>query len=452
MAHQTSNPASPSSSDRIENAVKISKPEATTLKVTAIPSPRPLKAESTASRIDSDSEQGSYGWGDRSPLQKGNNISLLDSKRRSESTTSPGPEFSDHLQSDLDPDEYDSSTSDSEDDDDILRHLKKSNSSHLRKFGDCIINPNDIHVTFDDVHITPDAIEALDPLLLQIQFPEQFRTGILARNTCTGLLLYGPPGTGKTLFVKALAKMANATMISLTGADFQDCRVGESQKKVQELFACARAHDGPVVIFIDEADGPFRSRAMENTTHSHASEIGQFLVEMDGIKSHGNLNIMIVAAANRPFDMDEGILRRFSRRILVDTPTPSGREAILRIHLRDEQVSDDVDLGDLARRTADFTGSDLKNLVFEATLATLRDIYVLTRDGDYAGDMYSRMICHRHFSYALEKIQPSPKSEIVEKIHQFHSKFGSRSQRRPNEAPEKYQLPLKKRKLDVRNK
>ncbi|KAK6507851.1 hypothetical protein TWF481_006273 [Arthrobotrys musiformis] len=401
----------------------------------------------------SESEQISCDGGDQSPSSTENmdgKLQLYDNVKLHHGT---GQAYNRNDASDFDINADDSSGSDSEDDDDILHHLKKSNSKHLRTFREYIIDPNDIQVTFDDIYITSEAIEALDPLLLQLVFPEQFKTGILAQNTGMGLLLYGPPGTGKTLFAKALAKMANATMISLSGADLQDCRVGEGEKKIQALFACARIHDGPVVIFIDEADGPFRSRDKENTTQSHTSEIGQFLVEMDGINSKGNLNIMVVAAANRPFDIDEGILRRFNRRILVDTPTPAGREAILKILLKNEEVSDDVDIKKLSLQTADFTGSDLKNLVVEATLAALREIYVITRNNNNTAEngMYPRTICDKHFRRALETIQPSPKSEISEKIHQFHSKFGSKSRRRPNEDPGKYQVPLKKHKRDLQN-
>ncbi|KAK6529964.1 hypothetical protein TWF281_009114 [Arthrobotrys megalospora] len=361
-------------------------------------------------------------------------------------TSSAVPE--DSTQSHSDPNSESSCDSDDEDED-ILHHLKTLNSNHLTQFGDSIVRPNNINVTFNDIYITPDAIQALDPLVLQIHFPEQFRTGVLAQNACTGLLLYGPPGTGKTLFVKALAKMANATILSLTGADLQDCRVGESEKKIQRIFSSARAHDGPVVIFIDEADGPFRSRSKDNNTQSHTTNVGQFLIEMDGVNSNGLLNIMIIAAANRPFDMDEGILRRFGRRILVDTPTRQGRECILKIHLRDEMLSEDVDLKDLSRRTADFTGSDLKNLVYEATLAAVRDICRVPRNEEDA--VFTRVICHRHFLHALELVHPSPKSDTVDKIHQFHSKFGNKSQRRPHEESEKYQMPLKKRRLDTQN-
>ncbi|KAF3938748.1 Spastin [Dactylella cylindrospora] len=317
---------------------------------------------------------------------------------------------------------------DSETEEEILYHLKKVNANPITELRDCILNPVDINVTFSDVHITPDARDALDPLFFQLYFPDQFRTGVLAQNPSTGLLLYGPPGTGKTQFVKAFAQRANATVLSVTGADFQSHHVGESEKKIQKIFACARAHEGPFVIFIDEADSVFRTRGKENSSQHHTNDVNQFLLEMDGVRSSGLLHVMVIAASNRPFDIDEGILRRLGRRILVDVPTKRDREMILEIHLRGEDVAEDVDICELARRTSDYTGADLKNLVYEAALAAVRDIALQARrTRDYGTQ--TRVICKKHFIHALSQIQPAPKTETVEKIRKFHNRFGNTSQR-----------------------
>jgi SpoVK/Ycf46/Vps4 family AAA+-type ATPase len=281
--------------------------------------------------------------------------------------------------------------------------------------------------------------------------------GVLAQNPSTGLLLYGPPGTGKTQFVKAFAKMANATILSVTGADFRNCKVGESEKKIQQIFACARAHSGPFVIFIDEADSIFRSRAKEHGSQPHTDDINQFLVEMDGVKSSRLLRVMVIAASNRPFDIDEGILRRLGRRILVDVPTMDDREAILRIHLKNERIANDVNISELARRTADYTGSDLKNLVYEAALTAVREI-ALHRGtlqppdptGHSAHDQ-TRVLHWKHFLHAEKQIQASPKSETVEKIRQFHYRYGNTSQRRPEKAVGKHQLTHKRKRHEYQN-
>lgn len=300
--------------------------------------------------------------------------------------------------------------------------------------------PDDIHVTFDDVHITPDAIEALDPVLLQLEMPDQFGFGILAQHPSTGILLYGPPGTGKTQFVRAFAKKANATILSLTGADFRHSHVGESEKRIQQIFAYARDHKGSFVIFIDEADSIFRSRSLDSTSNSHVADLNQFLAEMDGVKSSGLRNVMVIAASNRPFDIDEGILRRLSRRILVDMPTREDREVILKIHLRNERVANDVNLSELARVTGDYTGSDLRDVVHEAALFSLRErrfgamnaMQAMDSNPELSEPMnvggQRRLLQWKHFQAARKRIRPAPKSETAEKVREFHHKFGNSSQ------------------------
>jgi SpoVK/Ycf46/Vps4 family AAA+-type ATPase len=269
--------------------------------------------------------------------------------------------------------------------------------------------------------------------------PEQFKTGILAKQPTTGILLYGLPGTGKTQFVRAFASLANATMLSLTAADFRHSHVGESEKRIQQIFGYARDHQGSFVIFIDEADSIFRSRSLEGNSTSHVSDLNQFLAEMDGIKSSSLRNVMVIAASNRPFDIDEGILRRLSRRILVDLPNKEGREAILKIHLKNETVANDVNLGELARITGDYTGSDLKDLVHEAALICLRQMRLGAMQGMYpvsggpnslGVNQQARALRWEHLRAAKKNTRPAPKSDIVEKIRDFHDKFGNTSQKR----------------------
>ncbi|EWC44546.1 hypothetical protein DRE_06718 [Drechslerella stenobrocha 248] len=342
------------------------------------------------------------------------------------------------------------SMSESESEQTILDHLRRFHSSHLGKFRECIVNPADLDVTFADVHITKDAVQALDSFFLRLRLPEQFQTGIFAQGPSTGILLYGPPGTGKTQFVKAFAKAASATILTVTGAHFQDHRVGESEKNIHKIFACARAHRGPFVIFIDEADGVFRSRGNEHSTQHHTNDVNQFLTEMDGINSSQLSHVMVIAASNRPFDIDEGVLRRLGRRILVDVPTPYDRQRILEILLKNEVIAEDVEISELARRTPDYTGSDLKNLVCEAALAALRDM-VGRKGNSQIGHLgaQTRVLRWRNFMSARERILASPKAEIAEKIRKFHSTFGNLSQ----QAAEAAKVPKgsHKRKWDEQN-
>ena len=190
--------------------------------------------------------------------------------------------------------------------------------------------------------------DALDTLTLSLHDPEAFTYGILARSSPQGVLLYGPPGTGKTLLARALAKQANSTILSLSGADIRSRFVGEGEKKIQRIFAYARKIH-PCIIFIDEADALFRSRSSEGNCRGHLEDITQFLQEMDGVRPNDKKSPMVIAATNRPYDIDEGVLRRLGKRILVDVPNAAARHHILNIHLRDEIVAEDADILELAQ-------------------------------------------------------------------------------------------------------
>lgn len=306
-----------------------------------------------------------------------------------------------------------------------------ASAGNVEHCGSHDIFPADVTETFDDVHVSPDIKEALEELSLPILEPNEFNFGILSKSPCSGTLLYGPPGTGKTLLVRALAKQAQATMLALSGADIRSMYVGEGEKKIKRIFAFARRNH-PCVIFIDEADSLFRSRSATDNCRSHLSDINQFLAEMDGINSQDVKKPMVIAATNRPFDIDEGILRRLGRRILVGMPDAADREKILEIHLKGETLESDVDLKELARATPEYTGSDLKNLVYEAAIAAIRERRLVMSKGkapENSGSVQApRTLRRAHFLWAKHMVPASPKSESVAKIREFHNKFGSTAQ------------------------
>ncbi|RSL40447.1 hypothetical protein CEP53_013359 [Fusarium sp. AF-6] len=310
---------------------------------------------------------------------------------------------------------------------------------------DCIVSPDEITATFDDVHVNQSTVEALDFLAMSFLNPHAFTFGVLLRARAPGVLLYGPPGTGKSLLIKALAKQTHATMITLTDADVRSRYVGVSEQKIKRIFANAR-RNYPCIIFIDEADSIFGSRiADQMPTSGHICGVNQFLVEMDGIKSDRSRSPMIVAATNRPFAMDGGILRRLGMRIMVDLPTVEARERILSIHLRGEPISDDVNLTELARATPDYTGSDLNDLVTAAARYAERDnmgrmgirtsFWETTPTSTASStpttpplpsDSISRRLTSRkHFLRAKDEIRPAPITETVAKIRDFHNVHGS---------------------------
>jgi SpoVK/Ycf46/Vps4 family AAA+-type ATPase len=148
-----------------------------------------------------------------------------------------------------------------------------------------------------------------------------------------------------------------------------DKYVGEGEKNVAAIFSLARKLS-PCIVFLDEADAVFASRDAMRERTSHRDILNQFLKEWDGLN---DLSVFVMVATNRPFDLDDAVIRRLPRRLLVDLPTQADRKEILRIHLRGEQLDASVDLEDLAKRTPFYSGSDLKNIAVSAALACVKE-------------------------------------------------------------------------------
>ncbi|KAF9201309.1 hypothetical protein BGZ49_008444 [Haplosporangium sp. Z 27] len=249
-----------------------------------------------------------------------------------------------------------------------------------RKLLGSIVDPNKIKTTFKNTVIPPETIHTLQTMItLPLVRPQLFSHGLLQNEFLSGLLLFGPPGTGKTLLAKAVAKESGARMLEVKASDIFDMYVGEGEKNVSAVFSLARKLS-PCVIFLDEVDSIFRARGSGSGgsgggggNSSQREILNQFMVEWDGLRSSGNnQGIVVMASTNRPFELDDAVLRRLPRRILVDLPSEQAREQILSIYLGKEQL-DDVDIKELAKKTALFSGSDLKNLCVSAALASVRE-------------------------------------------------------------------------------
>lgn len=184
-----------------------------------------------------------------------------------------------------------------------------------------------------------------------------------------GVLLEGPPGTGKTLLAKATAGEAGVPFFTISGSDFVEMFVGVGASRVRDLFAQAKKN-APCIIFIDEIDAVARRRGtgMGGGHDEREQTLNQMLVEMDGFGV--NEGIIVMAATNRVDILDPAILRpgRFDRKVLVGRPDVKGREEILNVHAKNKPIGDDVDLEQIARITAGFTGADLENLLNEAAI------------------------------------------------------------------------------------
>ena len=226
-------------------------------------------------------------------------------------------------------------------------------------------------VTFADVAGAEEEKEELSEIVDFLKRPQNY-TAMGARIP-KGVLLVGPPGTGKTLLARAVAGEANVQFLSISGSDFVELYVGIGASRVRDLFEQAK-RSAPAIIFIDEIDavGRRRGAGMGGGHDEREQTLNQLLVEMDGFGS--NDGVIVMAATNRRDILDPALLRpgRFDRQIYVNVPDVGGREAILRVHARDKQLSDDVDLRTVARATAGFTGADLENLLNEAALISAR--------------------------------------------------------------------------------
>ena len=188
------------------------------------------------------------------------------------------------------------------------------------------------------------------------------------------MLLEGSPGTGKTLLAKAVAGEAGVPFFSISGSDFVEMFVGVGASRVRDLFETAKK-ESPCIIFIDEIDAVARRRGtgMGGGHDEREQTLNQMLVEMDGFEN--NEGIIVMAATNRVDILDPAILRpgRFDRKVVVGRPDVKGREEILRVHSAGKPLGDDVDIEQIARTTAGFTGADLENLLNEAAIKAARE-------------------------------------------------------------------------------
>ena len=226
-------------------------------------------------------------------------------------------------------------------------------------------------VTFADVAGCDEAKVELEEIIEFLKDPQKFTK--LGGRLPKGALLVGPPGTGKTLLAKAVAGEANRPFFSMSGSDFVEMFVGVGASRVRDLFEQGKAH-APCIIFIDEIDavGRHRGAGLGGGHDEREQTLNQLLVEMDGFES--NDGVILIAATNRPDVLDPALLRpgRFDRQIVVDAPDLRGRIGILKVHMRNKPVADDVDITVLAKGTPGMAGADLANLVNEGALLAAR--------------------------------------------------------------------------------
>ena len=225
--------------------------------------------------------------------------------------------------------------------------------------------------TFADVAGCDEEKEELAEIVDFLKDPKAYTS--MGARIPKGVLLVGPPGTGKTLLAKAVAGEAGVQFLSISGSDFVELYVGVGAGRVRDLFEQAKKA-APAIIFIDEIDAVGRQRGsgLGGGHDEREQTLNQLLLEMDGFGT--NEGVIVMAATNRADILDNALLRpgRFDRQVYVGLPDIRGREAILKIHSRDKQLGDDVDLNSIAKGTPGFSGADLENLMNEAALLAVR--------------------------------------------------------------------------------
>lgn len=226
-------------------------------------------------------------------------------------------------------------------------------------------------ITFTDVAGCDEAKEEVSEVVEFLRDPKKFQK--IGGRIPKGILMVGPPGTGKTLLAKAIAGEAEVPFFSISGSDFVEMFVGVGASRVRDMFEQGRKN-APCLIFIDEIDAVGRQRGagLGGGNDEREQTLNSLLVEMDGFDTQEG--VIIIAATNRPDVLDSALLRpgRFDRQVYIDLPDIIGREQILRVHARKITLSDDVNLGVIARGTPGLSGAELANLLNESALLAAR--------------------------------------------------------------------------------
>lgn len=296
----------------------------------------------------------------------------------------------------------------------FLMNQMQGGGSRVMNFGKSkakLITKDTPKTTFADVAGSDEAVEELHEIKEFLQEPAKFQA--VGAKIPKGVLLYGPPGTGKTLLARAVAGEAGVPFYSISGSDFVEMFVGVGASRVRDLFEQAKAN-APAIVFVDEIDavGRHRGAGMGGGHDEREQTLNQLLVEMDGFDVKGG--VILIAATNRPDILDPALLRpgRFDRQIAVDRPDMQGRLEILKVHQKGKPVTQDVDLGAVARRTPGFTGADLNNVLNEAALLAARG--------------NAKLIDNKFLDEAIDRVVAGPQkrtrimSEKEKKITAYH--------------------------------
>ena len=246
--------------------------------------------------------------------------------------------------------------------------------------------------------------------------PDLF-TGI--RKPQRGILLFGPPGTGKTMIAKAIASECNSTFFNISASSLTSKWVGESEKTVKSLFKLAYKKV-PSIIFIDEIDSILSKRS-ENENEATKRLKTEFLIQFDGLGSNTNARLLVIAATNRPMDLDEALLRRLPKRVYCGPLDEEGRfEFIKKVINRVETKLTDKDIKEVAKMTNGYSNSDLKELCKEAAFQPVRE---LTMDQIMRINKF-RPLVKKDLVKSVQKIRGSLSNKVIDELLKWNKQFG----------------------------
>jgi spastin len=275
-------------------------------------------------------------------------------------------------------------------------------------------NPN---VKFSDIIGMNDMKQTLYEIIIVPQIRPDFFTGI--RKPQRGILLFGPPGTGKTMIAKAIASECKSTFFNISASSLTSKWVGESEKTVKSLFKVAYKRV-PSIIFIDEIDSILSKRS-ENENEATKRLKTEFLIQFDGLGSNTNAKLLVIAATNRPMDLDEALLRRLPKRVYCGPLDEDGRfEFIKKVINRVETNLSDDDIREIAKKTNDYSNSDLMELCREAAYQPVRE---LTTDEILKIKKF-RPLVKKDLLTAVQKIRGTLSKKVRDELKKWNDQFG----------------------------
>jgi len=318
-----------------------------------------------------------------------------------------------------------------------LKEVETENEFEKRILSE-VIPPHEIAIRFEDIGALNKVKDTLKELvMLPLQRPELFRKGNLTK-PCKGILLFGPPGTGKTMLAKAVATESGANFINVSMSTIGSKWFGEGEKYARAVFTLA-SKIAPSVIFIDEVDSILGKRDRTGEHEAMRKIKNEFMSMWDGLRTKEGERVLVLAATNRPFDLDDAVLRRLSRRLMIDLPDTDNRVKVLQVILQKEDLAPNVDLEALAKMTEGYSGSDLKNFSIAAAYQPIREILkkekeMKDKDGqaEKLTEASIRPITQEDFIKAKEEVSASVSEDAysiaeLRKWNEMYGEGGSRT-------------------------